>query len=230
MGGKWRRTEHGFYLLCVPEGSFIALKLRFKTSRDKLISTLSYTERNGVEVGVQLSSGLLGIKIKIPAGMDKASVILEKIDFCAVYRSWAFQFLAWIHWRALPAFRPQHRDHLIGSLYRREQPLKVITAMPSFPGETKWHRWETRAWLGQLVGQNCTGLVHFLLWDPCQSLKPNLNQLLKRKGLFSTVDKYLCCSYGHVTSAHNKELNLTGSFRNRPESSDQVVTFFCCLR
>lgn len=47
---------HGFYLVCVSEGLFMALKLRVKTSRDKLISILSYPERNGVEAGIQLSS------------------------------------------------------------------------------------------------------------------------------------------------------------------------------
>jgi len=58
----------------------MASKLRFKTSRDKLISVLHYPKRNGVEAGIQLSSGLLGIKIVIPAGMSKASIILEKIN------------------------------------------------------------------------------------------------------------------------------------------------------
>lgn len=77
VGGKWRRTEHGFYLLCVPEGSFMALK--FKTSRDKFFSILSYPDRNGLEAGTQLSSRLLGIKIHFPVGMAKASIILEKI-------------------------------------------------------------------------------------------------------------------------------------------------------
>lgn len=58
----------------------MSLKLRFKTSRDKFISILSYSERNGVEAGIQLSSRFLGIRIQIPSGMAKASINLVKIN------------------------------------------------------------------------------------------------------------------------------------------------------
>lgn len=164
--------------LCA-RGVIYGFKVKVQNIWEKCNSILSYPERNGVEAAIELSSGLLGTKILIPAGMAKASTILEKIN--RILCSLLLLGLAWIHCWALLGFRPQQKDHQIGCLHRKWQPLMVITAVPSFPCETEGHSWETRAWLVQLVGQVWTGSVHFLLRNHCQSLRPNCNQSLNEK-------------------------------------------------